>query len=207
MLPFRKVSEGTLVSAAGHRTPNPLVESRWRNNGLFCGLHEWPSDDFSSLDSALSLHLSPRIALSPLFCLSFSLLVPALWLHYFLPFFWSCSSPLVFQTMFSFFHHCCLPPLSFVARAARPIARNGLTRLCRWYLERRSLFFVHRSCAINVKRPLVRSASLLCFWIEDGRIRGSLGIISELLTLMAVLNLWYRTERNFEFISSGLIYI
>lgn len=120
-------------------------------------------------------------------------------------FFWSCSSPLVFQTMFSFFHHCCLPPLSFVARAAPPIARNGLTRLCRWYLERRNLFFVHRSCAINVKRPLVRSASLLCFWIEDGRIRGSLGIISELLTLMAVLNLWYRTERNFEFISSGLI--
>lgn len=53
---------------AGHRTSNPPLETRRCNNGLFCGLHEWPNDDFSSLDSVLSL-LSPRRS-PPFFSLS-----------------------------------------------------------------------------------------------------------------------------------------
>lgn len=101
---------------------HPPSNPRWRNNRPVPRVTRMtqPRFFFAGFSASALLFLPPRSPLSLPFPRSSS------WLRFFRVFF-LLSLPLVLERVFSFFLHCCPPPLSFVARAARPIARNGLT--------------------------------------------------------------------------------
>lgn len=167
------------VHRSRHRASNlrhPPSNPRWRNNRPVPRLTRMtqPRFFFAGFSASALLFLSPRSPLSLPFPRSSS------WLRFFRVFF-LFSLPLVLERVFSFFLHCCPPPLSFVARAARPIARNGLTVFVDDTKKGRGegavLFFAHRSRAINVKRPspllLPYVPSLLPFVLSSNRRRSN----------------------------------